>query len=297
MGVTLGRMIGAALCALLVCGGAVAQKATVGVQNFENKAGMDPGEAQALVDMITTALAQTGKFDLVERDRLYNVLDEQALGASGAVDRSTAARMGRLTGAQFLLVGAVTEAGTSRSTTNIPSLGVRTGQATAKLAIDIRFVNAETGGIEFAETFTEVRSATGVGSSTTSFSVSAGRTGDLARAVVDKIVEKVMTTVFPPKISDAADPNAIILNYGDVMFAVGEVWEVIDRGAPIKDPDTGEVIAYRESTLGKIKITRVDTKYSEASVVDGGPFTVGAVCRKVSGAPVQSNRKEKVNPF
>ena len=74
----------------------------VAVMNFENNStwrywGNNLGRAAA--DELVTQLFQTGSFSVIERSQLAAVLDEQDLGASGAVDTSTAARIGQLLGA------------------------------------------------------------------------------------------------------------------------------------------------------------------------------------------------------
>jgi hypothetical protein len=63
--------------------------------------------ARALPDLLATALGRDPRFSLVERQRLDRVLGEQALGASGLADPATAAQIGRLVGAQALLLSRV----------------------------------------------------------------------------------------------------------------------------------------------------------------------------------------------
>lgn len=58
---------------------------------------------------LTQALImQTQHFDVMERDKLRQVLDEQNLGMAGIVDASTAAEVGRLLGVDALIFGEVT---------------------------------------------------------------------------------------------------------------------------------------------------------------------------------------------
>ncbi|HYD42384.1 MAG TPA: CsgG/HfaB family protein [Anaeromyxobacter sp.] len=61
-------------------------------------------------DILATALFKTGRFELVERAKLYEVLAEQKLGQSGKVDVTTAARVGQLTGASIVVFGTVAAA-------------------------------------------------------------------------------------------------------------------------------------------------------------------------------------------
>jgi len=64
---------------------------------------------QVASDMLITAMRRSGRFLLVERERLDRVLEEQALGQTGALDSNTRAKVGRALGAQFIMTGMVTE--------------------------------------------------------------------------------------------------------------------------------------------------------------------------------------------
>jgi hypothetical protein len=55
--------------------------------------------------MVITDLKRNGKYDLVERVRVQEVLDELKLASGVAFDHSTAAKVGKLLGAEYLLFG------------------------------------------------------------------------------------------------------------------------------------------------------------------------------------------------
>ena len=61
----------------------------------------------ALADMLATDLSVAPDLRLVERMRLRDLKEEIALGQSGAVDRATAVRAGKLLGADMLVLGSV----------------------------------------------------------------------------------------------------------------------------------------------------------------------------------------------
>lgn len=66
------------------------------------------GRMRGLEDMLTTALVQSNRYRVLERSQLEAVQQEQELGASGEVDESTAAQRGDITGAEILVVAAIT---------------------------------------------------------------------------------------------------------------------------------------------------------------------------------------------
>ncbi len=60
-------------------------------------------------DLIINAIFETGKFRVVERQKLDAIIAEQNLGASGRVDQRSAAQIGKLLGAKYFIMGKVTE--------------------------------------------------------------------------------------------------------------------------------------------------------------------------------------------
>ncbi|MBX6363195.1 MAG: hypothetical protein IRZ00_04945 [Gemmatimonadetes bacterium] len=55
--------------------------------------------------MLLTELAQNGALRIVDRSALKQLLEEQNLGTSGRVDPQTAARIGKLVGARYVVTG------------------------------------------------------------------------------------------------------------------------------------------------------------------------------------------------
>ena len=70
--------------------------------------GQDRSGSQ-IATMIQSYLMQTQHFDIMERDKLNRILDEQNLGMSGIVDEASAARVGQLLGVDALIFGEVTK--------------------------------------------------------------------------------------------------------------------------------------------------------------------------------------------
>jgi len=85
-------------------------KARIAVARFEDKTGKGVDEiGGGMATMLTTALVNSNRFIVLERDMIDEVLSEQDLGASGRVRADTAAPIGEIEGAELLVIGAVTE--------------------------------------------------------------------------------------------------------------------------------------------------------------------------------------------
>ncbi len=77
--------------------------------------------------VITTVLVKDHNLLVVERSQLAKVIDELALGQTGLVDESKTLEVGRLAGAQGLVIGSVSEAG-DRYLVSARVVSVGTGQ-------------------------------------------------------------------------------------------------------------------------------------------------------------------------
>ncbi len=83
---------------------------------------------KGIAGMLISELAANPAARVVEREQIQSVLDEQHLGTSGQVDPKTAARVGKLVGARYMITG-----------TFIDFYG--------DFRVDLRLVNGETGEI------------------------------------------------------------------------------------------------------------------------------------------------------
>ncbi len=152
------------------------------------------GVGRELSDMLSNELLGTGVFKVVERKKLDSVLTEQDLGASGRVSRRTAAKMGKLTGAQYLITGSVSsfEQSSSRGGGfSFKGIAIGGNRQNVSLGIDIRVINATTGEVEYARTVeaTAKNGGLSVGLSRGGFG---GTLGSQKRTPVGKAIRAVL---------------------------------------------------------------------------------------------------------
>lgn len=154
------RILSASLCVMALAGVAqAAKKPVLAVAEFRNDTSAGwwyGGVGRDLAGMLTNELASTEKFKMVERDKLSAVLGEQDLAASGRVSKKTGAKIGKMTGAQYLVMATVTafEEKTGGGGGGVGFRGVRVGgkKDEAYLAVDLRVVDTTSGEVEFTRT-------------------------------------------------------------------------------------------------------------------------------------------------
>lgn len=163
--VSLNKSLAAAFMAAMLVGHASAipqtaadekPRPTFGILQFEADSQMS-GESwwsarvnilNGIAEMMTTAMVEKG-YRLIERQRLNEILKEQDLGTAGRIDAATAAKMGKVIGCDYLVLGTVTQWGISKKGGSVGGMlgrvtGVGVKQTNANATIDIRIVNSTT---------------------------------------------------------------------------------------------------------------------------------------------------------
>jgi curli biogenesis system outer membrane secretion channel CsgG len=289
-------------CMLLIPIGAFAAetggKMTVAVMDFKNTSSYD-GEwmlGQGMADMLNTDLFKTGKFRVVEREKLNLIMQEKQLARDGEVNSKQAAALGKLIGADYIITGNVTEFGLSQGGFSgagsslggggrrggglggFGGLGVKT--QTARVVVDVRVVNAKTGELVAADEG-EGKESTGSltagggnwrdfgGISFGSAGFDSSLPGKATRKAINVLVERISNALYLPKVIDVTGKE-VTINVGSASGIKKDMrMKVLGQGKDIKDPDSGEVIHKKGGTIGTIKIIDVQDKYSTGVIIDG----------------------------
>ena len=120
----------------------------IAVSSFEYRAAKDSAIGDGMSDMLTNALFGTGKFIVLERERLDEVTDEQDLAASGRFRKETAAPKGELEGAELLIRGSVIQFEPKCK----GGSAILVSGNVACMAINLRIIDARTGRVVNATT-------------------------------------------------------------------------------------------------------------------------------------------------
>jgi curli biogenesis system outer membrane secretion channel CsgG len=252
-----------------------------------------------VADEFVTALLdlKPRQFRVMEREQIQMVLDEQQFGASGMVDASSAAQIGKILGVQFLLMGRVTEFSnkTAGGSLSLGGKGLGLQTTTSRVVIDARLVDTTTAEIIVAAKGEGEKKQPNISLqydwNTLDFSSEEFRATNLGKALreaVDKVVAalaKKVATYEPAPIQGLtglvayADANRVILNIG-AMNGVqeGMIFVVNKLIQEIKDPVTGEVIDAITEKVAELKVTEVKERTATCSIVQklGSGFDIAA---------------------
>lgn len=290
---------------------AVAQEKTktgkkrIVVFNFEDKTdhtwhwwgGQQVGHGMA--DMLTTALVKSGNYRVFERAEIDKVMQEQALGQSGVVTPESAAKAGKMLGAEIAVVGAVTEFGHKKQSTGGALKRIGVGAAVSKqsatVGVDVRIVNISTGEILKADNVRKEHAKSGLsldtreGSFDNQAQFDESVVGKATRAAIEEIVKLLDEQTggdapWEAKVVMMKDGQVIINGGSETDVKVGERFVVYRGGEEMVDPDTGESLGAEETKIGEIEVVNNNFggkgKASSCKIVSGNDFQKGDLVRQ-----------------
>ncbi|MFT5702138.1 MAG: hypothetical protein ACI8ZB_005048 [Desulforhopalus sp.] len=237
-----------------------------------------------LAEMEASFLA-TRKFDVVTRNKSsMEAIREEQQFAESDLAAGDAAESGALQNADYLVIPEVHRFAFYRKTHKVPNLqnkyfkrdhgtlemnaqivDTKTGQIKATFSLKKSFSTPEemvneSGGVPNKKNFT-----------------------DLAKGVSAQMADQFIALVFPVEIINLKG-DKVYLNRGqDGGFSKGDVLNVYLKGEELIDPQTGENLGSAEEYIGKIKISRVNPKFTIATILQDkleGEMSVGCVVRK-----------------
>ncbi len=158
------------------------EKPRIGVLRFTNSTTpfwWTVTSGRDLQDMLAAELVNKKAFRVLERKELDAVIKEQDLGASGRISPKTRAKVGKITGAKYLVAATVSafEHKTSGGGGGISFKGIRIGGKgdRAYMAVDLKVIDVDTGEIVDARTVEATAKSGGLGLGLTKW----GLSGDL----------------------------------------------------------------------------------------------------------------------
>ena len=223
----------------------------------------DPMGKQAL-DILSSKLAASGKFLLLERSDLSTLLEETQ---NGGVAASTL-------GADYMIIGSITEFGRKDTGKNRVFSSEKTQQVEA--AVAIRLVDVASGLIIYSDEAKgsaqlTTKTTMGVGGqagydATLSDKAISEAIGQLVENIINKCTNNPWKTYFI-----SYEPDAVLIAGGNSQgIKEGMTFSVMTKGKKVKNPQTGIMITLPGKRVGEAKVvmTGGDTPETEYSFVE-----------------------------
>lgn len=286
--------VGACLAPILWSASATAQgpTASVGIEQLDDM--VQSGAADALANMIESALSATGRFRVVERRQL-------------AAPPPVRPRRGRSVSSpaqapvDYLVQGTITAMGV-RARTNIGTSllggflsGLRgeggdthCSNQEATISLDVRVLDARTREIRHVLRVNETQRAAAVCGGQAEIDVPR-----LLRAAANRVAGDLVTGIYPIQIAAVQADGVVVLNYGTGTVQPNSTYAVYLRGQPIRDPATGQTIGNEETRLGYVRISEVTARTSRASSLGSLTPQVGAILRPATPEEVRDHERSE----
>jgi len=293
------------------------QKRRVAVLSFDDGSvrsssaaalGRNQDVGASLADVLVKELLEGGRYSVIERRAIDQVLKEQNFSNSSRVDTKTAVAIGRLLGVQAIITGSVLQFGVEekevsvgsgalgRVTRGVIGGGKRTN-ATAKVSLTARLIDTSSGEVLTAASGEGESSKSSVGASgyaTGSIDMTSSTfQGTVLGEAVNRAAKAVAVSLnqFGSKLASApvaysgviADVSgrSLVINVGNQKgVQVGDTIEITRPGRQILDPQTKKVLRTMVDTVATARITEVDDVSATATLNGSATVQVGDQVRR-----------------
>jgi curli biogenesis system outer membrane secretion channel CsgG len=257
-------------------------KKRLAVIRFENKVKTPfPDESwkigEGLTEMLTSELFKTGRFVMVERAALSDIVKEQELGQTGLVRKETAAKVGELLGAQLLIAGAVTEFESKSSGggggVGYAGFALKLQIENAHVGVDVRLVDSSTGQILSSFNADAKAQSRGIGFGANIKGVAFGSDafdktplGQATREAIYRavmyIIKEMETVPWTGRVVQVRDADVYVNAGSNVNLKAGAKLAAYVKGEDLVDPGTGLNLGSKDTLVGSVTVTQVQDKFS-----------------------------------
>ena len=237
-----------------------------------------------LKEMEASFLA-TRKFSVVTRtkDSLEDIRKEQKFGESD-LSAGDAAEAGQFKSADYLILPEIHHFSFYTKTHKVPHLQskyFRTDHGT--MEINVQVVDTVSGEIKstfalkdsFATKERMVNKSGGIPNK--------NHFSKMAKNVSAQMADQFLELVFPVEVISVKGEKVYLNRGKDGGLKTGDVLDIYLKGEALIDPHTGEQLGSAEEFVGKVKVTKVNPKFTIATILQDkldGEISVGCIVRK-----------------
>ena len=221
------------------------------------------------VDILSTKLASSGKFILLERQDYQLIKDELKIADNEGFQEI---------GADYLIIGSITEFG--RKNVGESKVFSRSKTQIVEAGISIRLIDVSTGQIIYSE------EAKGQAETSNKTTLGLGKRTDYDSSLSDKAISAAISQLVENIINNCLnrpwksyflsyDQDGVIISGGKSQgLRLGDRFDVFSKGRKIKNPQTGMFIELPGKKVGQITIDysggeSSESEFSIVSFVEG----------------------------
>jgi hypothetical protein len=222
---------------------------------------------------------------MLEREDLQTVIKELDFGETDYADMQKVQKIGNMMGADYVVIPEIRYINITEEEKEVPYVGKKQGYFTCKIATAVRTVDVGSGKI-VSYNITEHESKLRLREEEAAKKDQAviDLMSDAQKETCLKEAANIADVAYPIKIMSIND-DTVMLNRGKGAINEGEILNVYAAGEMMIDPDTKESLGYNEALVGKIKVTEVNNKTCQATIVErSGEIKKLSICRRLSNS-------------
>ena len=245
------------------------RRIAVAIRQFENKTNMPDEIVREVRTRIQQCVVGTMKFDVQDRERLKELLREQALTAAGVTNSEDAdvPVVGKITPASYIVYGKVLFFGNDRHVGRVE--GVACALTKTKIELEVKIANCQTGNIMAMKTVVGQGMDRVIASGESKSSAGQGSReaiDEAGHAVADWLREVLACPAKVLKI----DKAEITIDMNENEVKEGDLFDVIEDGGVMVDPENGTALEIDGKCIGRVVITCPGLRTSKAEPVGDG---------------------------
>jgi curli biogenesis system outer membrane secretion channel CsgG len=237
---------------------------------------------------LAMGLTQTNKFAVLDRESISDFVGEKKMLVSFDAPLGEQAKLAETLGADYLLVGTITQAVIERIERRLEVAEYTSSEYRARLSFNYRLVDSSTKQIVLAsdaQKYLKNEQVIKLADEQNPDKWDPSQVRDaFISLLVNDVVEAIIDRVYPIKIAEIQpDDGQVILNQGGERMAKGMLLDVFRLGKEVFDTDTKESLGAIETHVATIEVQKVTQTMSYATVVDGdiSKISKDLVCRVI----------------
>jgi len=244
-----------------------------------------------LSQQLSAAITQTNKFAVLDREYIAEFAQNRNILLSDDSPIEEKARLGQVLGADYMIVGTISNAGLQIKEKTSRAIGRPIREYEVDYVFDYRLIVAPTRQVKLADT---VNISIEDDQDQIRVLVKKWEPDDLDyREMVDnlttkvakQVVDNIIDRLYPIRIASKNIEGQVIINQGGKRISKGSVLEVFIQAKEIFDFDTKESLGKTEILIATITIEKVTPTISYARLVKGDfdKISEGLICRLKKG--------------
>jgi hypothetical protein len=199
---------------------------------------------------LTTNLTSSRKFAMLDRAFEGERQSEMSVNSSEGTSMEEMAKLGNRLGTDYMIVGVIDDASIHTQSTELA--GRTLTAKSANLTISYRVIDAPTGQIKMADSWTGA--------------MPGGSIDSLATKAADAISRQIVDSIAPIKVESVLG-DQLFLGQGGTSIKVGQKYRLLLAGDVIVDSYTKESLGRQEIEVGLIEVVEVQSKIAKAKVL------------------------------